>query len=163
MKVAFVLTGTAVSIGLLLPAIPADAAVDTCRQVARDVHATVQADLRTDPNDSTTAAREFANASARRPDCQAELETLARWYDSRGATEFPFKAEDDPPKAFLGPLGWWWNTVYVSMFNRSAAMMLLLGWEIFLAPIFFSIALLFGILGTLKESLTRRRPTSDSP
>jgi hypothetical protein len=75
----------------------------------------------------------------------------------RATTDFPFKAEDDPAKGFLGPIGWWWNAIYVSMFNRSALMMVMFGWELFLTPILCASALVAGVLEAAMSPLRRRR------
>ena len=151
------LTVLLATLGILLTAGPAHAATDTCRQLAREVHAAVQRDLRANPADDAGASAEFNTAYDRRPDCQAELATLAAWYRSGATTDFPFKAEDDPAKGFLGPVGWWWNTIYVSMFNRSALMMVMFGWELFLTPILLALALVAGVLGAAVSPLRRRR------
>lgn len=47
---------------------------------------------------------------------------------------------------FLGPIGWWWNTVRYDFFDGNMALMVFFGWEIFLAPLFFiSAAFLTGV------------------
>jgi hypothetical protein len=43
----------------------------------------------------------------------------------------------------------WWDTVYYSMMGGSPLLMFLFGWEIFLAPIGFGIAIIGGLLSTI--------------
>ena len=89
--------------GLLLSAAAPAQAATTCRQAARDLSRAVG---QTTNLEEGKAA--FTDALNARPDCQAEFTTLAAWYDGGGKATFPFRAEDDPAKGFLGPVGWWW-------------------------------------------------------
>ena len=132
-------------------AAPAQAAT-TCRQAARDLALTVG---HTTSADEGRAA--FSDAENARPDCHSEFATLAAWYADGGKATFPFPASGDPAKGFLGPIGWWWNILHVSLFGRNALLMFLFGWELFLTPIFFAFAVVATLLGGV-GSLFRRGP-----
>lgn len=139
---------------VVIPAAPA--AAENCRAVARDVHRAVQAQLREGDDDPRRAATKFQRASVDHPDCTSELTELAEWYDSQGAQPFPFSSKDDPAKAFLGPIGWWWNTVYVTWFGRSTLLMVLFGWEIFLTGIFVPLSIAWALIVSLIGSVRGR-------
>lgn len=74
-----------------------------------------------------------------------------------GKASFPFPSSGDPAKGFLGPIGWWWNLIYVSLFSRSIVLMFLFGWELFLAPILFALSVMFAIFGSI-PAVFRRGP-----
>lgn len=138
--------------GLLLSVATPAYAEGTCRQTMRDLSREVGRS--TTPEQGQQAFKDAANA---RPDCMAEFTTLATWYDSGAKATYPFRAEDDPAKGFLGPIGWWWNIIYVSMFSRNAVLMFLLGWELFLGPIIFALSVATALFGGI-PSLFRRGP-----
>lgn len=55
----------------------------------------------------------------------------------QGASEDEFYCDKH---AFLGPVGWWWNTVYYDFMSANIALMIFFGWELFLVPIGLSLA-----------------------
>ena len=138
--------------GLLLSGATPAHAEDTCRQTARDLSREVGRS--TTPEQGQQA---FMDALDARPDCTAEFTTLATWYEGGGKAAYPFRAEDDPAKGFLGPIGWWWNTIYVSLFSRNAFLMFLFGWELFLGPLILVLSVAAALFGGI-PSLFRRGP-----
>jgi len=140
------------SVFVLAPAAPAQAA-PTCRQVARDLTAVVAKTA-----NLAEGKQAFSDAQQAHPDCQAEFMTLGAWYDGGGRDPYPFKAEDDPAKPFLGPVGWWWNTIYVSWFQRNVLLMVLFGWELFLTPIAVIVSIGGALTGGI-GGLFRRGPS----
>lgn len=152
MPTRYAISLTALFTGLLLSiAAPAQAA-STCRQAARDLTATVS--KTTNINDFQAAVNDAHDAH---PDCLSEFTTLATWYDGGGKGPYPFRAEDDPAKGFLGPVGWWWNLIYVSLFGRNVLLMFLFGWELFLMPIIFVLSVCGALLAGV-GNLFRRGP-----
>ncbi len=132
--------------GLVIVASPVRAE-HRCREVARDVARQVNGLAASDAGTTSEYERLFITALDRNPDCQAELSQLVTYFNAGGQREFPFPADEDPVHGFLGPVGWWWNTVYVSMFNRSTWLMVLFGWEVLLLPVPFLIAICSGFIG----------------
>lgn len=106
----------------LAPLAPAGAE-HSCRVEARSLAGQV---VRTQNVDE--ARQRFSGAIEEHPECTAEFQTLAEFYEAEGAQAFPFPPDDDPRHGFLGPVGWWWNTVYIDWFGRSTTMMVLFGW-----------------------------------
>jgi hypothetical protein len=154
-----VLFGAALLVaGLLLVLVaPPSHAEHACREVARDVHGDAQEVLRRNESDSRGVGRIFQDGVDDNPECRPELQELAAYYGSFGAGDFPFPASEDPAHPFLGPVGWWWNTVYVDMMNRNTLMMVLFGWGIFAIPLAIVVSLAVGIVGAASESLRRGR------
>lgn len=123
------LAGALASVALVLA--PSDAAAGhACREEARKLHSDLVLADDVEALSSSTRA-----AAAEHPECRAEYEELFAWYQAGATGEFPFPPEDDPAHNFLGPVGWWWNTIYVDWFGRNTFMMFLFGWELFLLPI----------------------------
>jgi len=95
----------------------------------------------------------------RSPDCLAQQQARSTDHRHGGARDpYPFKAEDDPAKPFLGPVGWWWNTIYVSWFQRNVLLMVLFGWELFLTPIAVIVSIGGALTGGI-GGLFRRGPS----
>lgn len=102
------------------------------------------------------------DAIADHPECKPEFGTLIAWHAAGDeSVEFPFVAADDPRHNFLGPVGWWWNTVYRDWMGGSGFMMFMFGWEIFLIPIVLVIglgnAVVAGISSGLASAAARGR------
>lgn len=117
-----------------------------CRQEARELHKAALG--ASDVDEFVSLAQD---ALGDHPECAAEFEELVGWYAAGGEGAFPLAAADDPKHNFLGPIGWWWNTVFIDWFGRSVLMMFLFGWEIFLAPIALALGVLNAAFGAIRE------------
>lgn len=133
---------------VVLMATPAGA--DTradCRRVGRSLHSKLVALGPAHPTPSVAdalrsqAAAAFRAEVAAHPECRLELDQLDAYYASGGRTPFPYPASDEPAKGFLGPVGWWWNVIYVRLLGRSTVGMVLVGWELFAFPLFMAVAI----------------------
>jgi hypothetical protein len=83
------------------------------------------------------------------PECFQELETVWEWNRTSGAnSSFPFPKSDDPKSYPLGPVSWWWDTIYNGLFNGNTALMFLFGWELFLMPFPLVLGVVFLIVTT---------------
>ena len=58
-----------------------------------------------------------------------------------------------PVLAVLGPVGWWWDTIYYGLFDGNTALMYLFGWELFVSPIFGTIGLLVTVAVAIYEGV----------
>jgi hypothetical protein len=64
------------------------------------------------------------------------------------------QAQPSEGTPFLGPIGWLWNEIYYTIFQGSTILMVMFGWELFLAPVilvFCTIAVFRGTSGLLKK------------
>ena len=88
----------------------------------------------------------FATAMEQHPVCRSEIQQVAVGSGASGA---------DPSargKPFLGPIGWLWNNIYYRVFQGNTVMMVIFGWELFLAPVILvlsGIAVLRGVGRTI--------------
>lgn len=125
--------GAVFALAAVLVLVPTPAHAASCREVARATHNKIR-NLPAASQNVAGAEAAFRQADADNPGCRTELQQLVDWYRSGEQGGFPFDAKDDPKHAFLGPIGWWWNTIYVDWFGRSTSMMFWFGWEIFIVP-----------------------------
>lgn len=113
-----------------------------CRQIARDVQSEGAVATTSDPS-GQASVKIFTDAVAAYPECNSELETLWDWNQARDPNSpFPFAKSDDPKSYPLGPISWWWDVIYNQLFDKSILLMILFGWELFLAPIPFILILI---------------------
>lgn len=69
------------------------------------------------------------------PECKPEIEVLWDWNRVGDANElFPFPKSGDPKTFPLGPVSWWWDTIYNRLLGGSFLLMIFFGWELFLMP-----------------------------
>ena len=69
------------------------------------------------------------------PECKPELEVLWDWDRAGDANKlFPFPKSGDPKSYPLGPVSWWWDTIYNRLLGGSFLLMIFFGWELFLMP-----------------------------
>lgn len=95
------------------------------------------------------------------PECSQVLQTVWDWNrDSDPSVPFPFPKSEDPKSYPLGPVSWWWDTIYNGLFNGNTALMFLFGWELFLMPFPLLIGVVFLIVTTpfniIRAVLARR-------
>ena len=84
------------------------------------------------------------------PECSSDFEILAQWNSGVNPNApFPFDESGDPRTYPLGPVSWWWDIIYVSLFGKSIALMLFFGWEIFLGGLWAALAIPLSILGAV--------------
>lgn len=121
-----------------------------CRVAARDLNRTL-VDLPRSEQTEQGVGDAFRGALADNPECRDEFETLATFYSTGSIGKFPFPKSGDPAHPFLGPVGWWWNVIYVSMFGRSTVLMVLFGWELFLLPFPFVLAVLAAPFSSMRR------------
>jgi hypothetical protein len=58
-------------------------------------------------------------------------------------------------RGFLGPIGWYWNTIYYRVFGGSLSDVIVFGGALFIAPVVLVVAMV-AVLGGTKGA--RRRP-----
>ena len=154
-KRIWIVSAIVVACGSLLAGIVATgspvAAADSCPAEARALDLRL---LRLPQSQQTQQVMQpiIAEARSARPDCSAAFDRLIEYFQANGAEKFPFPQSSDPPKAFLGPVGWWWNVIYVSLFSRNILLMWLFGWELFLIPVLFSLTIVLTVLTSIVTS-----------
>jgi hypothetical protein len=140
--------------GLILGALPADALADTnCRNVARDTQNeySIGFDKGVNTREELNALIEqtFTKSLIDYPECRAEIQTVLNWNKAADSSApFPFPKSDDPKSYPLGPVSWWWDTIYNGLFNGNTALMFLFGWELFLMPFPLVLGVVFLIVTT---------------
>lgn len=83
----------------------------------------------------------FEEAISEYPDCKQELSEVYMWnVGGDSSIPFPFPQSespkvDDSKEYPLGPISWWWEKIYVDLFNRNGLLFFIFGWELFLIPI----------------------------
>ena len=83
----------------------------------------------------------FEDAFLEYPECQQELAEVFLWnIGGDSSVPFPFPQSespkvDDSKEYPLGPISWWWEKIYVDLFNRNGLLFFIFGWELFLIPI----------------------------
>lgn len=166
-----------VSIGISLVSIlispPNTALAKTnCREIARDtqeelVRSVNNKQLKTAEDVLQEYNEVFMAFRIAYPECESEFKILWDW-NRKGAvkTPFPFLESEDPKTYVLGPVGWWWDTIYNRLLGGSTLLMVFFGWELFLFPF----PLIIGIVGWLitapfalvNDLLDRRRRNKQS-
>lgn len=161
-RIRQVLLLAGVIVGLLTVATPVSATpFDPCRAVARSVNHDVLALGNGPGTDADKHARAWTllqEGAQNRPECRADLQQLITYYNSGGSLPFPFPASKDPTKPFLGPVGWWWNVIFVSLCARSVSSMVWYGFWLFALPFVLALSLLWGgvsaLVGRIHQSAT---------
>ena len=131
-------------------------AMTNCRAVARDTQQQLYKVLQANPNDAASAEAILSKQGIAYPECTGELREVITW-NSLGINSgpWPFPESGDPKTYPLGPISWWWDVIWISLFGRNYILMFLFGWEIFLAPLGLIVPLIFlvftGTAGTLKS------------
>jgi hypothetical protein len=147
-----------ISLSFLL-AIPAESATaaTNCRAVARDIQIQLVKVLQANASDVAGAQKVLNTAGVSYPECAKEIQEVIDWNKAGvNSGPWPFPQSGDPKSYPLGPISWWWDVIWISLFGRNYILMFLFGWEIFLAPIglaFSIIAALLGGIGTAFGSL----------
>lgn len=142
MLVSAVLLGGA----LFLAAAPAAAVQASCAGPVRDLR---QAITQLNPTPTTAASGSaeeqqlikqagsaFAAAKQLHPECSDDFNTLGAQLAAEARSKTLIKGT-----AFLGPIGWLWNTVYYRVFNGNDVMMALFGWALLLSPIILVVSI----------------------
>ena len=130
---------------LFFPSNPV-AAESNCGEVARTIQVKFSdegdaAGLTTPDEVTTFVNKFFEDAFAEYPDCQQELVEVYMWnIGGDSSVPFPFPQSespkvDDSKEYPLGPISWWWEKIYVDLFNRNGLLFFIFGWELFLIPI----------------------------
>jgi hypothetical protein len=137
-------------------------AATNCRQVARDIQSSAAEAMAKSPTAGSSKFIElFSAASVEYPECRTVLEELWNWNLRTDPNEvFPFAKSGDPRSSTLGPIGWWWDTIYNDLLDGNTFFMLLIGWEMFLVPILMLLWLAILILSapfTLVSEWRQRR------
>ena len=89
----------------------------------------------------------FEDAVLEYPECQQELAEVFLWnIGGDSSVPFPFPQSespkvDDSKEYPLGPISWWWEKIYVDLFNQNGLLFFIFGWEIFLMPFPFVLGL----------------------
>jgi len=124
-----------VSIGISLVSIlisPPDTALakTNCREIARDTQKELvlsvnEKQLKTVEEVTQNAIEVFITSQNAYPECRPELEILWDWNRSKDTNElFPFPKSDDPKTYALGPVSWWWDTIYNGLLGGSTLLMI---------------------------------------
>ena len=148
--IRFVIVSIGISLVLILISPPDTALAKTnCREIARDTHE----ELVTSANDKQLKTAEdviqhynevFLASRIAYPECESELEILWDWNRMGDSNKpFPFQESEDPKTYVLGPVGWWWDTIYNRLLGGSTLLMVFFGWELFLFPF----PLIIGVVG----------------
>ena len=126
-----------------------------CRQIMRDLQVQLT-NINPDPNTSPTAqmiAKAQAESTAKLvayPECQADFQILNQWNSGVDPNApFPFGEAGDPRVYPLGPVSWWWDVIYISLFGKNFALMLFFGWEIFLGGLWAAIAIPLSLVSAI--------------
>jgi hypothetical protein len=91
----------------------------------------------------------FSKSSIDYPECRAEIQAVLNWnMAADSSVPFPFPKSDDPKSYPLGPVSWWWDTIYNGLFKGNTALMFLFGWELFLMPFPLVLGVVFLIVTT---------------
>jgi len=147
----------AISFIALLLGVSSANADTNCRQVARDVQSDGAVATTTDPS-GQASVKVFTDALAAYPECNLELETLWDWNQARDPNSpFPFAKSGDPKSYPLGPISWWWDTIYNGLLGGNILLMFLFGWELFLAPIPIIFIIIIFPIRLVIEFLKRNR------
>jgi hypothetical protein len=136
---------SAIILFLFFPSNPV-AAESNCGEVARAVQVkfTDQGNAKGFTTQDEVVAfvyKFFEEAFAEYPDCKQELSEVYTWnMAGDSSVPFPFPKSESPKvgdsKEYpLGPISWWWEKIYVDLFNRNGLLFFIFGWEIFLIPI----------------------------
>ena len=162
-----------ISLVLVLISPPNTALAKTnCREIARDTQEelVISGDtkqLKTAEDVSQHYNEVFLASRIAYPECESELEILWDWNRMGDSNKpFPFPESEDPKTYTLGPVGWWWDTIYNRLLGGSTLLMVFFGWELFLFPF----PLIIGIVGWLisapfalvNDLLDRRRRNKQS-
>jgi hypothetical protein len=135
---------------IVIPA-PHAAASTNCRATARDIQLQLVKVLQANANDVLGAQVVLNKAGISYPECIKEIQEVIDWNKAGvNSGPWPFPQSGDPKSYPLGPISWWWDAIWISLFGRNYILMFLFGWEIFLAPlglILPIIAALFGGIG----------------
>ena len=117
------------------------------------------AEARAKPDDPDVRGRVellFRTAARDHPECQQAIRSLL----PAGA---PATGAEDPmasARGFLGPIGWFWNTIYYRVFQGNGVMMATFGWALFLSPVIFVFSAYFVLRGA---GSVHRPPTATPP
>jgi hypothetical protein len=146
----FVLVSIGISLVSVFISSPNTAIAKTnCREIARDTQVEIVASanskqLKTSEDLIQNYNEVFMAFRIAYPECESEFKILWDW-NRKGAVEtpFPFLKSEDPKSFVLGPVGWWWDTIYNRLLGRSTLLMIFFGWELFLMPF----PLIIGVVG----------------
>lgn len=173
MKKARAAVATAAVVLLAMVVVTAGPAGATnCRQVARDVQSKGEDQVSSlysmSETERSSAAgvqaglavlqkfkKAFTDAWTDYPECEGELQELWTWNQGNTGKPFPFGKSGDPKHHVLGPIGWWWDTLYNGLFGGSALLMFLFGWELFLMPFPIVFALGAGLVEAIAQLIRR--------
>ena len=122
-------------------------AATNCRQVMRDLQTQLFI-LRPNPTVVPTA-QDISKAQALTaakivayPECTPDFDVLAQWNSGVDpSAPFPFAESGDPRTYPLGPISWWWDVIYISLFGKNVILMVLFGWEIFVGGVWAVLAI----------------------
>ena len=128
-------------------------AENNCREVARNTQNEFSIGFAKGVNTSAElnalVDQTFTKSSIDYPECQAEIQTVLNWNMANDSSApFPYPKSDDPKSYPLGPVSWWWDTIYSGLFNGNTALMFLFGWELFLMPFPLVLGVVFLIVTT---------------
>lgn len=134
-------------------------AATNCRAIARRVQADAASAGRGQSSELAKAFIEkVGQAAVEYPECESELRRLWAWNAAADpSVPFPFAKSGDPRSNTLGPISWWWDTVYNGLLGGSTVLMVIFGWEIFLAPFPIIISLLLVPFAMARDQLRSRR------
>jgi len=135
-----------ITFALLAPISEANASTN-CRAVARDTQEQLYKISQTNPNDLSSIQSILSKQGITYPECSSTLREVVTW-NSLGTNSgpWPFPQSGDPKTYPLGPISWWWDVIWISLFGRNYLLMFLFGWEIFLAPFGIILPLALGLL-----------------
>lgn len=147
---------------------PSVAYADTnCREVARNIQTDLvvqgtKKQLTTGEQINEHFYEVFLASLNAYPECKPEIEVLSDWNLVGDVNElFPFPKSGDPKTYPLGPVSWWWDTIYNRLLGGSFLLMIFFGWELFLMPFPLIIGTAIFILRTpfllMKQLLISRR------
>lgn len=158
----------------IFPSAPPSLASTNCRQIMRDLQVQFT-NINPNPKNSPTAQMiakaqaETSNKLVAYPECQADFQILTQWNSGVDPNSpFPFGEAGDPRVYPLGPVSWWWDLIFISLFGKNVVLMLFFGWEIFLGGLWAAIAIPLSLLSTIlpaagklvawPSKLLRRKP-----
>ena len=150
--IRFVVVSIGIGLILILISPPNTALAKTnCREIARNTQKELvlsvnEKQLKTVEEVTQNAIEVFVTSQNAYPECRPELEILWDWNRSKDTNElFPFPKSDDPKTYALGPVSWWWDTIYNGLLGGSTLLMIFFGWELFLMPF----PLIIGFVGVV--------------
>jgi hypothetical protein len=106
--------------------------------------------------DRAAIAGAFQRGLASRPDCRTQILQLVGSLGPQpgSAGGRPASQLPSPSKAPFGPVGWLWLVIYRDVFRRSTLLMILFGWQLFLAPLtilFTTTAVIHGAISGIRK------------